>query len=111
MLRITTLETRFSRRLVLEGKLVSPWVAELSKEWEKIRANHNGLRMILDLKDTTAIDQEGLDVLREMMEQGATFVCTGILNRYLLKQLMRECKERIQASRESLGMQDVRVGS
>jgi hypothetical protein len=90
MLKITRVRTRRRCRMVLEGELVSPWVAELKREWSDIRSSEQGLTMIVDLRNVVTISQEGSDVLFEMMSQGVKFICGGVLNRHVLQQLARK---------------------
>jgi hypothetical protein len=90
MLKITRVKTKRRCRVVLEGELVSPWVAELKKEWNDIRSFEAGLTLIVDLRDVITISQEGKDFLLEMMSQGVKFICGGVLNRHVLQQLARK---------------------
>jgi hypothetical protein len=38
MLRISIVESRSERRMILEGKLLAPWVTELRTAWERQEA-------------------------------------------------------------------------
>jgi hypothetical protein len=96
MLKVTIIETRVARRLVLEGTLVQPWIAELERVWS---AASDGLptgRLIVDLNDVTTISKEGQDTLFEMMRQGARFSCGGVLTRYLLERLAVKCQIKLR---------------
>jgi hypothetical protein len=90
MLKITTVTTDRRFRIVLEGELVSPWVAELKREWDDVRVSAGGLSLIVDIRNVVTISQEGRDILFDMMGEGVRFVCGGILNRYVLQQLARK---------------------
>jgi hypothetical protein len=90
MLKITRVRTKRRCRLVLEGELVSPWVAELRSEWNDIRSSERDMTLIADLRNVVTISQEGRDVLFEMMNQGAKFSSGGVLNRHVLQQLARK---------------------
>ena len=90
MLKITKFKTAQRCRLVLEGKLVSPWLDELKREWDITRNSASELTLIVDLRNVTTISQEGQNVLLGMMRDGAKFVCGGALNRHVLQQLARE---------------------
>jgi len=87
MLKITTVKTDRRCRLILEGELLSPWVAELKREWNDARVSAGGLTLMVDLRNVTTISQEGKDILLDMMSEGARFVCGGVLNRHVLQQL------------------------
>lgn len=90
MLKITRVTTDRRSRLVLEGELISPWVAELKREWDDVRASAGGLSLIVDIRNVVTISQEGKEVLLDMMSKGAKFICNGILNRHVLHQLARK---------------------
>ncbi len=93
MLKITKFRTDQRCRFVLEGKLVSPWVDELRREWDGTRNSMSEMTLIVDLRNVTTISQEGHSVLLRMMRDGAKFVCGGVLNRHVLQQLAREPAE------------------
>jgi anti-anti-sigma regulatory factor len=92
MLRISTIETRFQRRLVLEGKLVEPWVGEFREVYRKAIATLAGRKLVIDLTDVTVIGCEAESVLSELMQQGAKFSCGGVLIKHVLKRLARRCR-------------------
>jgi hypothetical protein len=90
MLKITRVKTERRWRVVLEGELISPWVTELRKEWKEIRSLEGDLKVIVDLRNVVSMSQEGRDVLFEMMSQGVKFICGGVLNRHVLRELARK---------------------
>ena len=65
MLKMSVVETRNQRRLILEGKLLAPWVTELRTAYEKARGNLQNRELVIDLNNLTAIGQQGEDVLLE----------------------------------------------
>jgi hypothetical protein len=87
MLKITTIPKDRRCRLVLEGELVSPWVAELRKVWKDIRVSTGRSMLMVDLRDVITISAEGEDILFDMMSEGVRLVSDGIFNRYVLQQL------------------------
>ncbi len=94
MLKITTVKTNRRCRIVLEGGLVSPWAAELRKEWSYARASTGDLSLIVDVRNVIAIDQEGKDILLEMMSAGTKVICGGVFNRYVIQHLVRSVASR-----------------
>ena len=73
MLKISILDTPCHRKLVLEGKLIAPWVAELRKAFENSRADLNGRDLVIELKNLTAINQEGENLFLQLMNSGVKF--------------------------------------
>ena len=53
MLRISTIDTRFQRRLILEGKLVEPWLGEFREVCRKANETLEGRKLVIDLTDVT----------------------------------------------------------
>jgi hypothetical protein len=90
MLKITRVKTERRWRVILEGDLIAPWVAELRKEWEEIRTMEGELKVIVDLRNVVSISQDGRDILFEMMSQDVKFICGGVLNRHVLRELARK---------------------
>lgn len=91
MLKISSIDSPKERRVVLEGKLVEPWVAELKKYWDTTARGPEVRRIVVDLRNVTVVSPEGAEVLSALMSQGAQFCCEGVLSRYLVRLLRRQC--------------------
>jgi hypothetical protein len=94
MLRISTVDTRFRRRLILEGKLVEPWLGELREVCRKANQTLEGRKLVIDLTDVTVIGSEAESTLSDLIVQGAKFSCGGVLIRHVVKRLARKCRGR-----------------
>ena len=68
MLRITVVDGSSRTRLLLEGRLVGPWVAALDDAVAEIRAATPNLR--LDLAGLRFADTAGLHLLRRLAGEG-----------------------------------------
>jgi hypothetical protein len=87
MLKITSIDEGNYRILVLEGKLIDPWIEELEKTWGESQRVSGG-KVFVDLKDVTSISQRGENLLYRMMVEGATFsCCRGVLTRHVVSRL------------------------
>jgi hypothetical protein len=93
MLKISVVDSRTQRRLVLEGRLIAPWVAELRTEWKRARAEFDGRELVIDLENVIVVSQEAENILLQMMNEGARFRCSGVLTRHVLQQLKRRTKK------------------
>jgi hypothetical protein len=89
VLKISQLESPHERRLVLEGKLVTPWTTELQSACEEARKNLEGREFVVDLKNLTVISQEGETLLAALMHEGVKFHGCGVYARQVLWQLAR----------------------
>lgn len=94
MLRISTVETRTERRLVVEGSLVDPWLSELRTSWISASENLGERKLLIDLSGATVIGREGQELLFDLMQEGARFSCGGVLTRYVLKRLASRCRRK-----------------
>jgi hypothetical protein len=92
MLRISVVDSRTQRRLVLEGKVIAPWVSELRTTWKTAKTELRGRALVIDLRNITVISQEGENALLELISEGAKFRCSGVLTKHLIQQLTRRCK-------------------
>ncbi len=92
MLKISVIDRRTERSLVLEGKLIAPWVAELRTAWQAANGQAGGPALVVDLRNITVISQEGENALLEMMSHGAKFRCSGVLIKHLIHELARRRK-------------------
>jgi ABC-type transporter Mla MlaB component len=95
MFRISTVDTPQERRLVVEGTLMSPWVAELRRTWGTAGASLEGRKLVIDLTNATMIDSEGEAAILELMQDGAKFRCSGVLTKHVLRQLAQKCNTRL----------------
>ena len=103
MFKISIVETHGQRRLVLEGKLVSPWTAEVERAWQSAQ-QPNGRKLVIDLSDVTVISPDGEKMLFKLMKDGAHVSGCGVLTKHLLKQLGRRCR---QAVKRTLGPKEI----
>jgi hypothetical protein len=94
MLKITIIDKKAERRLLVEGKLVQPWAGELRRSWRGAGENLDGRKLIVDLSNATSISSEGEEEILELMKEGANFSCCGVLTKYVVKQLAHRCKAR-----------------
>ena len=87
MLRITKVDTPSEQKLILEGRLTKPWVADLSSHWEETRHAHPERKFVVDLRGVMRIDSAGEGALALMKTEGAGFLASGIRMKHLLKGL------------------------
>ena len=92
MLKISILDTPDRRRLVLEGKLVAPWVAELRRECREAAADPRSRQIVIELRNVTHISEDGENVLLELMKDGVRFRSSGVFTKHIMKRLA--CKIR-----------------
>lgn len=92
MFKISIVDTTTERKIVLEGKLVSPWTAEVESTGRSAAADLEGRRLVVDLRNLTLISPEGEDALLSLMRNGAKFFSGDVLTKHVLKQLARKCR-------------------
>ena len=92
MFKISIVETPTQRRLVLEGRLVSPWSEEVESVWRGVREKLQGRKLIVDLSNVTLISPDGETLLSKLMRDGARFSCGGVFTKHVLRQLARRCR-------------------
>jgi uncharacterized protein (UPF0218 family) len=100
MLKISVIDRRTKRRLVLEGKLVAPWLAELKSAFESASADLRGRELVVEMKHITTISQEGENVLLQLMTEGTRIRCCGdVFTKHVLKQLARRANKEVQETK------------
>ena len=55
MLKISISDSRTQRRLILEGRLIVPWLAELRKSCASVKAELHGRELVIDIENVTVI--------------------------------------------------------
>jgi hypothetical protein len=93
MLKISIVDSRNQRQLVLEGRLIAPWVAELRTAWKRAQTQLDGRELVIDMGNVMVISQEAENTLLQMMNEGARFRCSGVLTKHVVQQLMRRSKK------------------
>ena len=89
MLKITVVEDQRQRRVIVEGKLIAPWAAELSTTYQTARTDLQDRELIVDLRSLTAISPEGEAILLHLMREKAKFLC-GVYMKEVVRQLARK---------------------
>jgi hypothetical protein len=56
MFKISIVETRRQRRLVLEGKLIPPWTAEVKSAWKSAGQQLQGRKLVIDVTNVTFLN-------------------------------------------------------
>jgi anti-anti-sigma regulatory factor len=92
MLKITTIDSGVQRKLILAGRIVEPWAAELNRAWEHACDSLGGRKLAVDLTDVTVISREGTHVLHEMMNHGVEFICRGVYVSHVVRNLKTLCR-------------------
>jgi len=92
MLKISIVEEKKQRRLVVEGRLVAPWCDELEAACQRARSGLDGRELAIDLKNLTTISQEGENLLLELMKQEVRFRGCGVFTNEILKQVARRLR-------------------
>ena len=90
MFKISTIDTRSQRTLVVEGTLIGSWVDELRTSWRTACQELGGRKLVIDLSNLTVISLEGEAAILDLMNEGAKFCRGGVLTRHVLKQLVRK---------------------
>jgi hypothetical protein len=96
MLRISKIDSDNGCRFVVEGKLITPWTAELKNACEAARIGLDGRELVIDVRNLIAISQEGENLLLDLMNQGAKFRCSGVFTKHVFRQLARRLRTEVQ---------------
>jgi hypothetical protein len=87
MLKITKIDTDTEQRLILEGRLASPWIGGLGSQWKETRRAHPERDFVVDLKGIVRVDIAGECALALMKAEGARFLASGIRMKHLIRDL------------------------
>ena len=75
-----------SLSIILEGKLVGPWVEELNSYWRQMSVNQQSC-VVIDLTGVTFIDANGKALLTRLWQQGAELCAAGCLTRCVVEEI------------------------
>jgi hypothetical protein len=66
LLRISVQDGSDGMTLKVEGKLIGPWISELTREWDSLMPFPRGKKLSLDLRGMTYVDRSGVEALRRI---------------------------------------------
>lgn len=89
MLKIGTEKSGEDVKLVLEGSLSGPWVAEVERVWRRRKAR----RVRVDLSGVTFVSDEGKQLLEQICASGAELISSDLLTRALADELSHKYRE------------------
>jgi hypothetical protein len=92
MLRITIHNEVAVTRIVIEGRLMGPWVAELQRCWEAAASAKPRKSIFVDLTEVTFIDAKGGELLALMHQDGARLTAPG-LTKHMIDDAIRCSKK------------------
>ena len=99
VLRISVEENGGDLSLILEGRLVGPWVDELRRVCGDLGPPANCGRVTVDLCGVTAMDASGQALLDKLLQRGATLRCSDVMNQYWVEQMAQAAKRLPEACR------------
>jgi anti-anti-sigma regulatory factor len=79
MLRISIEENVEAVEMKLEGRVVGPWTAELSRVWVETAPRLATRKLVLDLSSVTYADASGTELLGQIYSQTRAEVLAGTL--------------------------------
>jgi len=96
MLKITAQSELGGLLLVLEGELAGRSNKELILYWQSFPGTREMDKVRVDLSSVTFIDENGIEVLREMYRQGAEFLSSGCMNNCIVEDIIRSVKREVR---------------
>jgi hypothetical protein len=100
MLKVSLVDDARRRRVIVEGKLIAPWTAELRNACQEAGADLRGRELVIEMKHITTISQEGENVILELINGGIRFRCHGVFTKHVVKELTRRANRNLRDTRE-----------
>ena len=93
MLKISTEKLGEDVKLVLEGSLSGPWVAEVERVWRRTSTDRKFRRVKVDLSGVTFVSDEGKQLLEQICASGVEIASSDLLTRALADELSHKHRE------------------
>lgn len=87
MLKITVHDSSEAITFQVEGKLVGAWAKELEQAWKTSSLSRNRKALIVDLTETSYIDEEGKRILVKLFRDGAFFKTSGTMTSCIVDEI------------------------
>jgi hypothetical protein len=81
MLKISTEKSGEDIKLVLEGSLSGPWVAEVERVWRRTNTDRKFRRVKVDLSEVTFVSDEGKRLLEQICASGVEIASSDLLEK------------------------------
>jgi hypothetical protein len=95
MLKVSLVDNAKQRRVIVEGKLIAPWTAELRNACQEARADLRGRELVIEMNHVTTISQEGENVILALINRGIRFRCQGVFTKHVVKELTRRARRNL----------------
>jgi hypothetical protein len=95
MLKISLIDSPRQRRVIVEGKLIAPWSAELRNACQQASADLRGRELIVEMKHVTNFSQEAKNVILELISEGIKFRSEGVFTKHVVKELSRRARRNV----------------
>jgi hypothetical protein len=92
MLKISLIDSTKQRQLIVEGKLIAPWAAELTNACQQASADLRGRELIVEMKHIATISQEGENVILDLLNSGIKVRGDGVFTEHVMKELTRRAR-------------------
>jgi hypothetical protein len=89
MLKISLIDTPSQRRVLVEGKLIAPWAAELRNACQQASADLGGRELIVEMEHITTISREGEGVILDLISRGIKVRGNGVFTEHVVRELSR----------------------
>jgi hypothetical protein len=95
MLKISLIDSPRRRRVIVEGKLIAPWAAELRNACQQASADLHGRELIAEMKHITTMSQEGENVILGLINSGIKVRGNGVFTAHVVKELTRRARRNL----------------
>ena len=89
MMKISLVDSARQRRVIVEGKLIAPWTAELRNACQQASADLHGRKLVVEMQHISTISHESENVILELINSGIKVRGKGLFTEYVVKKLTR----------------------
>jgi hypothetical protein len=105
MLKISLIDSPRRRRVIVEGKLIAQWAAELRNACQQASLDLRGRELRVEMKHVTHISQEAKNVILELINGGIKFRSEGVFTKHVMKELSRRARRNLGGTSRRLNGQ------
>ena len=102
MFKITITDESDERTLLVEGTLTGPWVEDLRATWRRMYLAPMGRELVIDVRNLSAISQEGENLLLDLIADNVKFRCQGMFTRLVMHRLVQRAEYELQETRNAM---------
>jgi hypothetical protein len=82
--------------VIVEGKLIAPWAAELTSACQQASGDLHSRELVVKMQHITTISQEGENVILDLIYSGIKVRGKGVFTEHVVREITRRARRSLR---------------